>query len=78
MPTCVFWANLTPSRFSHNGTGPPSLPLVAPVLQTLVRVEGTRLRPVVGLAFRGLRFTATAPTFLDDTWDTPSGGDCKR
>lgn len=62
---------------SYNGTGAPAaaVPLVAPMLKTLVRVDGTRLQPVSGLSFSGLTFTDTAPTFLDDTWDTPSGGD---
>ena len=60
---------------SHNGTGAPTQPLTAHHLTTLIRVEGSRLAPVRGLTIRGLSFTATAPTYLDDTWDTPSGGD---
>lgn len=59
----------------HNGTGPPNKPLLAHSLKMLVKVDGTRLEPVHGLTFRGLTFTATAPTYLDPTWDTPSGGD---
>jgi hypothetical protein len=63
---------------SYNGTGAPPtsrLPLVAHMLRTLVRVEGTRLQPVSDLSFSRVRFTATASTYLDDSWDTPSGGD---
>jgi hypothetical protein len=62
---------------SYNGTGPPpnNGTLEAPALTTLLRVAGTLAAPVIGLRLAGLAFTGTAPTYLDDTWDTPSGGD---
>ena len=62
--------------YYHNGTGAPPQGLRFEALRNrvLVRVAGARDRPVSGVHFRGLTFTAAAATFLDPH-GAPSGGD---
>jgi hypothetical protein len=51
------------------GEDPARTEVVAPVLEYLVRIEGSAEKPIGGIEFRGLRFAHTL-------WQTPAKGHC--
>eukprot|EP01043_Picozoa_sp_COSAG02_P039450 COSAG02_NODE_3115_length_7335_cov_2.741017_6_plen_212_part_00 len=59
--TLSFWPNTT--------DGSAGKEVVAPLLSTIVRIEGAK-----DVTFNGFRFTETRSTFLDQ-YEVPSGGD---
>ena len=62
--------------FYHNGTGPPpsDLKLTSAKVQTLLNVNATQAKPVVGLTISGITFRDSAPTYMEPH-GVPSGGD---
>ena len=57
-----------------NGTDAGAIgSLLAPTMETVLLVSGSAARPVTGVAFRGLSFANTAPTFLRPYERPPSG-----
>ena len=59
-------------RSNHGKTMIPDL--VAPHLQTLIRIAGTKINPVRNVRLRGLGFRDAAKTYMEQ-WSAPSGGD---
>jgi len=60
----------------HNGSGPPppDMEVVVPQLQVLLNVTGTQWDPVQNLSLKGLKFTASAHTYMMPH-AVPSAGD---
>lgn len=59
----------------HNGTGaPPTDSIVVPQVKVLVNITGTQWNPVTGLQLKGLRFSASGPTYMMPH-GVPSAGD---
>ena len=62
----------------HNASAgtPPGVGAVSmAALEELITVTGSTTAPAQGIAFRGLTFTGTRPTFLSHLFKAPSGGD---
>lgn len=66
------WPNVT--HVTARSMGPPSVEMVVPVLQTLIRFTGTAKSPVKGVTIQGVSFRDAAYTFME-RFGVPSGGD---
>lgn len=59
--------------FPVNGTSPPKV-VIGSSLKRLMVLNGSQKSPVEGVKLLGLKFTQSAPTYLDK-YEVPSGGD---
>lgn len=60
--------------FPNNTASPQGIEFTVPVLQSLVRIEGSQQAPVKDVVIQGIGLRDAAATFMGE-WGAPSGGD---